>query len=132
LAGQRWPAPAGRAGQGRLLGPLGRLAGQRWPAPAGRVGQGRLLGPLGRLVQRPPGGNVTGVTYLTADLEPKRLGLLHGLVPRATAIAVLVNPANANAENQSKELEQALRPSSARAREQSWSRPTMPLLIERS
>ena len=55
------------------------------------------------------------MTYLTADLEPKRLGLLHELVPRATAIAVLVNPANANAGNQSKELEQALRPSSARA-----------------
>ena len=64
------------------------------------------------------------MTYLTADLEPKRLGLLHELVPRSTAIAVLVNPANANAENQSKELEQALRPSSARARERSWSRPT--------
>ena len=47
------------------------------------------------------------MTYLTADLEPKRLGLLHELVRRATAIAVLVNPANANAENQSKELEQA-------------------------
>lgn len=51
-----------------------------------------------------PGGNITGITYLTADLHSKRLGLLHELVPRATDIAVLINPANANAERQSKEL----------------------------
>ena len=54
-----------------------------------------------------PGGNITGITFLTTELESKRLGLLHELVPRATAIAVLVNPANANVENQSKELKQA-------------------------
>ena len=39
----------------------------------------------------------------------KRLGLLHELVPRATAIAVLVNPTNPNAENQSRELKDAAR-----------------------
>jgi putative ABC transport system substrate-binding protein len=54
-----------------------------------------------------PGGNVTGISFLSTELESKRLGLLHELVPRATAIAVLVNPANANAENQSKELKEA-------------------------
>jgi putative tryptophan/tyrosine transport system substrate-binding protein len=54
-----------------------------------------------------PGGNVTGISFLTTELETKRLGLLHELVPRATAIAVLVNPANVNAENQSKELKEA-------------------------
>jgi putative tryptophan/tyrosine transport system substrate-binding protein len=54
-----------------------------------------------------PGGNITGVTFLTTELESKRLGLLHELIPRATAIAVLVNPMNDNAENQSKELKEA-------------------------
>ena len=56
-----------------------------------------------------PGGNVTGVTFLTTELEAKRLGLLHELVPRATAVAVLLNRANPNAENQSKELNEAAR-----------------------
>ena len=39
-----------------------------------------------------PGGNLTGVTTLGAELGPKRLELLHELVPAATRIAVLVNP----------------------------------------
>jgi putative ABC transport system substrate-binding protein len=56
-----------------------------------------------------PGGNITGVSFFTAELEGKRLGLLHELVPRATAIAALVNPTNANADNQSKELQEAAR-----------------------
>jgi putative ABC transport system substrate-binding protein len=56
-----------------------------------------------------PGGNVTGVSFFTAQLEGKRLGLLRELVPQATAIAALVNPANANADNQSKELKEAAR-----------------------
>jgi putative ABC transport system substrate-binding protein len=54
-----------------------------------------------------PGGNVTGVSHFTAELEAKRLGLLHELVPQATAIAVLLNPNNANADNQSSELKEA-------------------------
>jgi putative tryptophan/tyrosine transport system substrate-binding protein len=40
-----------------------------------------------------PGGNLTGVTSLTAELGPKRVELLHELVPTATRIALLVNPA---------------------------------------
>jgi len=39
-----------------------------------------------------PGGNVTGMTIIAADLAPKRLGLLRELVPNATAFAVLTNP----------------------------------------
>src|SRR5207249_6613717 len=38
-----------------------------------------------------PGGNVTGVTNLNADVAPKRLELAHELVPTATCIAVLLN-----------------------------------------
>lgn len=49
-----------------------------------------------------PGGNITGVSYLTATLEAKRLGLLSKLVPDAHVFGVLVNPTNDNAENQLK------------------------------
>jgi putative ABC transport system substrate-binding protein len=41
-----------------------------------------------------PGGNVTGVSFLTAELDPKRIQLLTELVPAARLIALLVNPAN--------------------------------------
>ncbi len=41
-----------------------------------------------------PGGNVTGVNYMQAELAAKQLGLLHELLPTATRFAVLVNPDN--------------------------------------
>jgi putative ABC transport system substrate-binding protein len=41
-----------------------------------------------------PGGNVTGVSSMSAELGTKRLGLLQELVPRAARVAVLVNPNN--------------------------------------
>jgi putative ABC transport system substrate-binding protein len=41
-----------------------------------------------------PGGNVTGVTQLTGEIVPKRLEFLHELVPAATVMALLVNPAD--------------------------------------
>ena len=41
-----------------------------------------------------PGGNVTGVSVYTSELAPKRLELLRELVPKATKIAVLMNPDN--------------------------------------
>src|SRR5262245_48497582 len=43
---------------------------------------------------RRPGGNVTGVNYMAVELSAKRLSLLHELVPRASRIALLINPAN--------------------------------------
>ena len=39
-----------------------------------------------------PGANATGFTLLTNDLEPKRLGLLHDLLPNAAVVGALVNP----------------------------------------
>jgi putative tryptophan/tyrosine transport system substrate-binding protein len=55
-----------------------------------------------------PGGNVTGVTNLNLEVEPKRLELLHQVVPTANAFAVLVNPANPpNAEATIKGLQTA-------------------------
>jgi putative ABC transport system substrate-binding protein len=41
-----------------------------------------------------PGGNITGVTVLAVEVAPKRLELLHELLPGADLIAVLVNPTN--------------------------------------
>src|SRR5215217_2906916 len=41
-----------------------------------------------------PGGNVTGVTQANVEVVPKRLELLHELLPRAKVMALLVNPAN--------------------------------------
>jgi putative tryptophan/tyrosine transport system substrate-binding protein len=39
-----------------------------------------------------PGGNVTGVSQLSAEVAPKRLEFLHELIPGATSFALLVNP----------------------------------------
>ena len=41
-----------------------------------------------------PGENITGVTQLNSLVTPKRLELLHELVPKASVLALLVNPAN--------------------------------------
>jgi putative ABC transport system substrate-binding protein len=57
-----------------------------------------------------PGGNITGVAILTAELAAKRLDLLHELVPRATVIAVLVNPTDpAATESETRHLQDAVR-----------------------
>jgi putative tryptophan/tyrosine transport system substrate-binding protein len=56
-----------------------------------------------------PGGNTTGVSFLASELEPKRLGLLHELVPKVDLIAVLLNPNGLAFENQSREIDAAAR-----------------------
>ena len=64
-----------------------------------------LVASLGR-----PDGNLTGINFFTGELSAKRLELLHELVPAATRVAVLVNPANAaNAETALREAETAAR-----------------------
>jgi putative tryptophan/tyrosine transport system substrate-binding protein len=63
-----------------------------------------LVGSLAR-----PGANLTGVTFMMAELTPKRLELLSELVPRAGVIALLVNPNNVNAERNMQDAQDAAR-----------------------
>ena len=57
-----------------------------------------------------PGGNVTGVTSLIVEVAPKRLELLHELLPTAKVVALLVNPADrALAQAQQREVLSAVR-----------------------
>jgi putative ABC transport system substrate-binding protein len=56
-----------------------------------------------------PGGNMTGINLLNAELAAKRLELLRELVPRATRVAVVVNPADVLTETQLKDVEAAAR-----------------------
>jgi putative ABC transport system substrate-binding protein len=56
-----------------------------------------------------PGGNITGVTNLTVEVGPKRLELLHELMPTTTVFALIVNPANPLAQTESRDLLEAAR-----------------------
>jgi putative tryptophan/tyrosine transport system substrate-binding protein len=56
-----------------------------------------------------PGANLTGVTLLSVELGPKKLQMLHELIPAVTTVALLVNSANPNAETQSRDLQWAAR-----------------------
>jgi putative ABC transport system substrate-binding protein len=51
-----------------------------------------------------PGGNVTGVSMVTVALAPKRLELLHELVPTPAVIAMLVNPTSPYVESETKDV----------------------------
>ena len=44
-----------------------------------------------------PGGNLTGITATASEVGPKRLEILHQLVPNADVVAILVNPDNRTA-----------------------------------
>ena len=54
-----------------------------------------------------PAGNATGVGLLTTELEAKRLGLMHELVPKAALVGVLINPTNPPSADQAREVQQA-------------------------
>jgi len=56
-----------------------------------------------------PGGNLTGVSFFTNQMEAKRLGLLHEVAPKADLIAVLLNPNNPFFDNQLKDVDAASR-----------------------
>jgi putative tryptophan/tyrosine transport system substrate-binding protein len=56
-----------------------------------------------------PGRNITGVTQLNVEVAPKRLELMHELVPTATIMAVLLNPTYPSAETQSRGMQAAAR-----------------------
>jgi putative tryptophan/tyrosine transport system substrate-binding protein len=58
-----------------------------------------------------PGGNATGVTLLTAELEAKRLELLHEMVPKAATIGLLVNPTGPSSALETRETQEATRTS---------------------
>jgi putative tryptophan/tyrosine transport system substrate-binding protein len=63
-----------------------------------------LVGSLNR-----PGGNLTGVSSLNVEVTPKRLEILHELVPTAAVVAVLINPTSPTAESQLRDLQAAAR-----------------------
>jgi putative ABC transport system substrate-binding protein len=65
------------------------------------VGQG-LVESMSR-----PGGNLTGITTLAAELGPKRLQYLHECVPTATAVALLINPTNPSSDGVLREVRAA-------------------------
>jgi len=56
-----------------------------------------------------PGGNATGVGLFTFTVEPKKLELLHQLVPQAVVIGILANPRNPGVESVSTGLQTAAR-----------------------
>src|SRR5215813_5006062 len=55
-----------------------------------------------------PAGNLTGINFFNSELTPKRLELLHELVPTATRVAVLINPTDAvNTETAARDVHSA-------------------------
>jgi putative ABC transport system substrate-binding protein len=64
----------------------------------------RLVASLNR-----PGGNLTGVTTLGLELGPKRLEVMHQLMPVAKVFALLINPEHPNAASQSRDMQTAAR-----------------------
>lgn len=56
-----------------------------------------------------PGGNITGITNIVAELTGKRLGILKDIMPGASRIAILVNPDDPNAQIQIRNAQEAAR-----------------------
>jgi putative ABC transport system substrate-binding protein len=54
-----------------------------------------------------PAGNLTGIAGLNVEVGPKRLELMHELVPSVRVVALLVNPTNQNAEKLSRDVQAA-------------------------
>jgi putative tryptophan/tyrosine transport system substrate-binding protein len=73
--------------------------------------QSGIVGSLNR-----PGGNITGVSLLTAELAAKRLDLLHELLPTAAVVALLANPTNPITEPETRSAQDAARSLGMQAR----------------
>jgi putative ABC transport system substrate-binding protein len=56
-----------------------------------------------------PGGNATGISLLTNELDPKRLGLMRELVPQANTVGFLLNPSFPASESQLADIQKAAR-----------------------
>jgi len=56
-----------------------------------------------------PGGNATGISFVTSQLATKRLELLHQLVPNTTVIAMLMNPRTVAPETRVRSMQEAAR-----------------------
>jgi putative ABC transport system substrate-binding protein len=56
-----------------------------------------------------PGGNVTGTSAFTTELDAKRLEVIRELVPTAVVIGALINPNRPDAESQARDVQQAAR-----------------------
>ena len=56
-----------------------------------------------------PGGNLTGINFLSAELAAKRLEFVRELLPAATDVCVLVNPTGPNSESTLREAQSAAR-----------------------
>jgi ABC-type uncharacterized transport system substrate-binding protein len=95
IAATRGPAPARAAKAATAMIPIVFQMGSD-PVKDG------LIASMNR-----PGGNVTGVSRLSTVLIPKRLGLLHEVIPKATTIAFLTNPNSPIAEDNLKNMEAA-------------------------
>jgi ABC-type uncharacterized transport system substrate-binding protein len=54
-----------------------------------------------------PGGNTTGISFMTGEIAAKQLGLMHELMPQAGRFAVLVNPKNPNTESLTRDVQTA-------------------------
>jgi putative tryptophan/tyrosine transport system substrate-binding protein len=75
-----------------------------------------VIGAAGDIVERGivaslarPGGNVTGLTFVTLELDSKRLELLKEAVPKVIRVGVLVNPANPAWNNYPRNMEDLAR-----------------------
>lgn len=77
------------------------------PVVFGTGGDPVALGFVASLAR--PEGNLTGVSYIVADLGSKRFDLLLQAVPRSRVIALLINPSNVNSERQLQEMQDAAR-----------------------
>jgi putative ABC transport system substrate-binding protein len=88
--------------------PVAKAASSTIPIVFSMGGDPVALGYVASLSR--PGGNLTGVTTLNVELGPKRLELMHELVPTTTVLGLLVNPTNfVQSEIQSRDAQAAAR-----------------------